>query len=447
MHGSVRRAFDARTGERVAVKIVPREERRRLGEPALAGEKVRREIAVMKKAVHRNVVQLKEVIDDPRSQKIFLVLELMEGGEVVWKDLFDRPAMTVNEAQRTLRDVVLGLEFLHYQGIIHRDIKPANLLWTHDHTVKISDFGTSYLGACDMSSATDATLAKTAGSPAFFAPELCTAAPDAPPVTKAIDVWALGVTLYCLLFGHVPFMAPTEYILFQVILEEDYALPAVMGTDAVPIGPRPPRWPSPRNAAIMPDEPAPNDAVPPLGTWARDLLDRLLDKDPRTRISLSEVKQHPFVTGDLANASQWLARTDVTQRASVHVSREEVDTAGTPAHTRRLRLAPSIHVAPSLSGAARWFQGVPLVRAMSQPDAIHGGGVATRGGNLVRDASSMTSSALPAASSPPPPDALPAVPTDYVPPSFLTPSELARPPGAVTVATCADDISSDELSS
>ena len=76
MHGSVRRAFDARTGERVAVKIVPREERRRLGEPALAGEKVRREIAVMKKAVHRNVVQLKEVIDDPRSQKIFLVLEL-----------------------------------------------------------------------------------------------------------------------------------------------------------------------------------------------------------------------------------------------------------------------------------------------------------------------------------------------------------------------------------
>ncbi len=172
-------------------------------------QKVRREIAIMKKCSHDNVVQLKEVIDDPQSKKIFMVLEYMEGGEIVWKNDQAQPTLTVDEARSILRDVVCGLEYLHYQGIIHRDIKPANLLWDKDRRVKISDFGVSHFSyammianeqsaaaptataasssasssssrlapppgsTSDPSLVDDRELAKTAGSPAFFAPELC----------------------------------------------------------------------------------------------------------------------------------------------------------------------------------------------------------------------------------------------------------------------------------
>ncbi|KDN52181.1 kinase-like protein, partial [Tilletiaria anomala UBC 951] len=317
-------------------------------------KKVKREIAIMKKCQHENIVRLREVIDDPQSKKIFMVLEYMAGGEVQWKDEQGRPTLTVDEARRTFRDVVLGLEYLHYQGIIHRDIKPANLLWNEEKHVKISDFGVSHYSYAllvasgglpssgsgetnDPSLTDDRELAKTAGSPAFFAPELCLAgeapltssslkerggnststispshdpvhsgfpfnngpssggataasapAPRGPKITKAIDVWALGVTLYCLLFGELPFTAPSEFALFNVIPNDDYKLPVYMGADNVRVGPRKPR----------------EDA-----RQLRDLIDRLLEKDPEQRIKLEAVKKHPWVTRGLHDAPAWLIAT------------------------------------------------------------------------------------------------------------------------------------------
>ncbi|KAK4701616.1 SNF1-activating kinase 1, partial [Phenoliferia sp. Uapishka_3] len=270
-----------------------------------ADDKVKREVAIMKRLDHKNVVRLKEVIDDVKSKKVFMVLEFMAGGQIVWQDEEKRPTMTVDEARRTFRDVVLGLEYLHYQGIIHRDIKPANLLWTEDHsTVKISDFGVSHVSEALLRASPDdngtegdddKALRKTAGSPAFFAPELCHSAdytptpradrseaedsyfhrddlnlvasqgsspgssttlgtpstprrtstiisaplppPDPtqprtrPTIGKGIDVWALGVTLFCLLFGDTPFMARTEYELYNVIVREGVRVPDRMGKE------------------------------------------------------------------------------------------------------------------------------------------------------------------------------------------------------------------------
>lgn len=480
VHGKVRLARDTETGERVAVKIVEREGKKRLGgglgsmsrrdkgkaaerrngsadsstsrahfaEPssspltprnplgivgALHGnsgsgdavaatekekamarkrqlwttdKKVKREIALLKKCAHDNVVQLKEVIDDPSSKKIFMVLEFMEGGEVQWKDERGFPTLTVDEARRTLRDVVLGLEYLHYQGIIHRDIKPANLLWDANRRVKISDFGVSHFSYAllvasgglpsqdsdeekmkDPSLVDDHELAKTAGSPAFFAPELClsgdtintansmTSAPgrpmrleDAgvgfpwvhagrssprqgttdspstpsrkarPPITKAIDVWALGVTLYCLLFGHVPFMADSEFALFAAIPREDYELPVFMGADRIRVGPRKKRWsylPQWKDEEADVDSEHDDDAQEDVDAsmlceeahLVRDLLDRLLEKDPIKRIKLDEVKKHPWLVRDLENPPQWLVETDPAQLPFVEVSNEEVDDA------------------------------------------------------------------------------------------------------------------------
>lgn len=346
-HGKVKLGRDLTTDEYVAIKIVERHSRPRLGKVIREeDEKVRREIAILKKCRHPNVVRLIEVIDDPASRKVYLVLEYVELGEIAWrklgpKDVLRReknrlkkvltgesneggeevadsqeerirgwqqrkqrprkkqlgkghlptgspgisrshpqpdenpnfwslelgglteeddptdddypnvdddetfvasildaphvpplnsdsvepshhissisliasssnpdsppysfshgdlqyvPALTFEQARSTFRDTVLGLEYLHYHGIIHRDIKPANLLWTKNYRVKISDFGVSYLGRGahrvedegdgdkglrrkkrDQVSGRDEEmeLAKTVGTPAFFAPELC----------------------------------------------------------------------------------------------------------------------------------------------------------------------------------------------------------------------------------------------------------------------------------
>ncbi|RKP38913.1 kinase-like domain-containing protein, partial [Dimargaris cristalligena] len=233
VHGRVRLAVDITTGQRYAIKIIDKWQGggvRRLSarwnqsplgrQPSV--EKIRKEIAILKKCQHPNVVHLYEVIDDPAARKIYLVLEYLERGEIQWRDAQERPLLGLDEIRRIFRDLVLGVEYLHYQGIIHRDIKPANLLRAQDGTVKISDFGVSHF------SQQPTELAKTVGSPAFFAPELCCTAPelnkllkDYQGITKAIDVWAMGVTLYCLIYGRCPFVADNEFELFQVIPRQD----------------------------------------------------------------------------------------------------------------------------------------------------------------------------------------------------------------------------------
>jgi [calcium/calmodulin-dependent protein kinase] kinase len=289
------------------------------------------------------------------------VLEYCEGGEVKWRSEDGRPLLTVDQARCIFRDVICGLEYrestnlclwtaltlstVHRQGIIHRDIKPANLLYAADGTVKISDFGVSHyshiLRAQNQDGedededeyVDDHDLAKTAGSPAFFAPELClngeslltggsTATPGKevsgfawnvqppsnmgsvasrlsvasssnngtirpaspaslkkrPPITKAIDIWALGVTLYCFLFAKVPFDSPSEFQLFQVIPNEDFQIPETMGADQMPTGGR--------KGYLR----GPHGQVTQEACDVIDLLDRLLEKDPLKRIALDDVK-------------------------------------------------------------------------------------------------------------------------------------------------------------
>ncbi|KAK9381764.1 kinase-like domain-containing protein [Kockiozyma suomiensis] len=240
--------------------------RPRLGRPTRPGstqeEKIRREIAILKKCNHPHIVRLREVLDDASSNKIFLVLEYVELGEVKWTNEQGTPAMTVDYARSIFRDVVLGLEYLHFKGIIHRDIKPANLLMTGDGHVKIGDFGVSYISGLSGED-DELELAKTAGTPAFFAPELCCTDLDQPrpQITNKIDIWALGVTLFCLLYGKCPFTADNEFELFNVIAKE---------------------------SVVLPDSPALPDS-------AKNLIFNLLEKNPDKRMSIPEIKKNPWV--------------------------------------------------------------------------------------------------------------------------------------------------------
>ncbi|KAL7926380.1 kinase-like protein [Trichoderma austrokoningii] len=258
------------------------------------------------------------------------------------------PCFSFDQARSAFRDTVLGLEYLHYHGVVHRDIKPANLLWSKDHRVKISDFGVSYFGRPnrdgepdDMVSESEAQdfdddleLSKTVGTPAFFAPELCYTNPDEPQpkVSEQIDVWSLGVTLYCLIYARIPFLAEDEFQMFKKIATEEVYIP---------------------RRRLKPVDPSTSPAVTSLYKRQNthpyrddndveyedvdgplyELLRKMLTKNPEKRIRLKDIKRHPWVLQGLSNPRQWLEETDPakpTSGSKILVNEKEVSSAVVP---------------------------------------------------------------------------------------------------------------------
>lgn len=241
---------------------------------------IRREIAIMKKLDHPNIVTLIEVLDDPQGDSLYMILEWCGMGAIMPVDL-DKddddddnavkpgPMYTPDQCRLYFRDMILGIEYLHSQGVIHRDIKADNLLLDEDEVVKIADFGVSEI----LDPAND-TITKNAGSPAYMAPELAAlsssttlkehAASKGIDVSslsgKSTDIWSMGVTLYLLVFGVLPFRSHTMVDLFDKIVNEDVHIPE--STD-------------------------PNLA---------DLFSKILAKAPRNRITMDELREHPWVT-------------------------------------------------------------------------------------------------------------------------------------------------------
>ncbi|MCJ1270423.1 hypothetical protein MMC22_010320 [Lobaria immixta] len=252
------------------------------------------------------------------------------------------PCLTISQALDAFRDTVLGLEYLHYQGIIHRDIKPANLLLTSDHRVKISDFGVSYLGRpiredenneeiaeADAEVLDEAIeLAKTVGTPAFYAPELCDPAlfdfrksPERPLITGQIDVWALGVTLYGMIFGRLPFFDVNEFAMYEKIAREEVFIPRLRLKGVEPTA-----------TSLISINKRPDDILEyeEIDAELRDLLKKLLHKEPSRRISLKDVKLHPWVLRGISDQSAWLNETDPSvqsQGKKIEVSTQEVQEA------------------------------------------------------------------------------------------------------------------------
>ncbi|KAM7199568.1 Serine/threonine-protein kinase ssp1 [Rhypophila sp. PSN 637] len=262
------------------------------------------------------------------------------------------PCFTIEKARQAFRDTVLGLEYLHYQGVIHRDIKPANLLWTKDHRVKISDFGVSYFGRPVRDGEPDETiseseardfdndleLAKTVGTPAFFAPELCYTdsygdkSQPQPKVTEQIDVWSLGVTLFCMIFARIPFMADDEWQMFKKIATEEVYIPKQR---LMPVDPF--TKPAEKSLYTRTNHPPYRDdgvlVYEDVGEDLRDLISKMLIKNPEKRIRLRDVKRHKWVTTGLDNVVGWLDDTDPSRKLSgrkIQVDDKEVAHAVVP---------------------------------------------------------------------------------------------------------------------
>lgn len=268
------------------------------------------------------------------------------------------PTLTLAEAQSACRDTLLGLEFLHFQGIIHRDIKPANLLVSSEGHVKISDFGVSYLGKPlrddeddklgDKLSEKEAKdlddprlLARTVGTPAFYAPELIYWDTDifeggkGPTITGAIDLWALGVTLYGMIFGRLPFFGDGEWGLFEKIMHEDVFLPKqrLRPVDFEPdsrassqVQMEQPRSSSSSSGRRRGDHELAYEDVP---ESLRDLIRLLLVKDPAHRITMERTKMHSWVVEGMEDPGRWIGDTDPKRHGEerIVVSGEDVSHA------------------------------------------------------------------------------------------------------------------------
>jgi len=209
----------------------------------------------MKKLYHPNLVTLIEVLDDPDEDSLYMVMEYCKNGVVMKVGLEERADPYDEERCRLwFRDMILGMEYLHAQGIIHRDIKPDNCLVTEDDVLKIVDFGVSEMFEKDSKMNTS----KSAGSPAFMPPELCVAK-HGEVSGRAADIWSMGVTLYCLRFGRIPFEKAGMMELYESIKNDPVQLDDC-------------------NASFQ------------------DLMLKLLDKNPQTRITMEELREHPWVT-------------------------------------------------------------------------------------------------------------------------------------------------------
>ncbi|XP_025987400.2 calcium/calmodulin-dependent protein kinase kinase 1 isoform X2 [Solenopsis invicta] len=290
--GVVKKVYNEEDGAYYAMKIVSKRKLmkktgifgkippRRAGADPLA--KVYREIAILKKLDHPNVVKLVEVLDHPDKDNLYLVFELVHRGEILLIPT-DKP---LNEAtaRRYFRDVVMGVEYLHYQKIVHRDIKPSNLLVDRDDRIKIADLGVS----TELRESGELLIGH-AGTPAFAAPETTVA--NAQYLGPPCDIWSMGVTLYALVIGDLPWRASDS----TAIQENVRSKPLV-----------------------FPDN--------HLSSELRYLIEGMLDKSPETRLILPKVKQHPWLTN---NATEPLPAEVDNCRLRVTVTEEEVIRLGT----------------------------------------------------------------------------------------------------------------------
>lgn len=167
----------------------------------------------MKKLNHNNLVSLIEVLDDPTEDSLYMVMEMCKKGVVMKVGLEEKADPYDDEQCRCwFRDLILGIEYLHSQGIVHRDIKPDNCLVTNDDMLKVVDFGVSEMFEKDSNMFTG----KSAGSPAFLPPELCVVKHGIVS-GRATDIWSMGVTLYCLRYGRLPFEKQSIFELYDSI--------------------------------------------------------------------------------------------------------------------------------------------------------------------------------------------------------------------------------------
>ncbi|KAL7057319.1 hypothetical protein AAHC03_019072 [Spirometra sp. Aus1] len=202
------------TGKEVAVKVI---DKGQLNQASMS--KLSREVSLMKQLTHPNIVKLYEVIESERH--VYLVMEFACNGEL-FEYLVSNGRMKEKEARVKFRQIVSAVQYCHQKNIVHRDLKAENLLLDANYNIKLADFGFS------NNFSTNKKLNTFCGSPPYAAPELFLGRKYTGP---EVDVWSLGVILYTIVSGYLPFDAQNLRDLRERVLRGKYRIPFYMSTD------------------------------------------------------------------------------------------------------------------------------------------------------------------------------------------------------------------------
>ena len=241
--GVVKLAINNQTREKVAIKIInetklPKEEKLNF----------LREIEILKELKHPNIIRIFSHIN--KEKQIYIITEYIKGIEL-FQYISLKKKIPESEACIYFQQIISGLEYLHKMGIAHRDIKAENILVDHySKEIKIIDFGLS-----NRYTKNSNLLSTLCGSPLYAAPEVLQGRGyKACPV----DIWSCGVVLYFMLSGNLPFQADSDKDLYKKIIEAKI-----------------------KNINGVSKE-------------ANDLIKNILNPNPRKRIKISEIKEHPW---------------------------------------------------------------------------------------------------------------------------------------------------------
>ena len=242
---TVRLAINKQTGQKVAIKImeknkiVHQEDRVR----------IEREIKVLKNLRHPNIVHLYSVIKT--EEKIYLIMEYVKG-----KQLFDyivmKKKLSESESCSFFQQIISGIEYLHKIKYVHRDIKPENLLINEEtKELKIVDFGLSNI----YTNPNKHLLSSACGSPSYAAPEMLNGEKYR---AQPVDIWSCGIVLYAMICGYLPFEDEDNEALYDKICRGKFVIPNHVTENA------------------------------------RDLINKILVTDPKKRLTIYQIKHHPW---------------------------------------------------------------------------------------------------------------------------------------------------------
>lgn len=209
-YGKVKKAIERHSGREVAIKSIRKEKIK--DEQDMVH--IRREIEIMSSLRHPHIISIYEVFEN--KDKIVIVMEYASKGEL-YDYISERRRLTERETRHFFRQIVSAVHYCHKNGIVHRDLKLENVLLDENCNIKIADFGLSNLYHKDK------LLQTFCGSPLYASPEIVNGRPYRGP---EVDSWALGVLLYTLVYGSMPFDGGDHKNLIRQISNGEYREPS-----------------------------------------------------------------------------------------------------------------------------------------------------------------------------------------------------------------------------
>nr|XP_043640071.1 CBL-interacting serine/threonine-protein kinase 1-like [Erigeron canadensis] len=284
--GKVKYAKDVQTGHPFAVKILEKTRIKNLN----FSDQIKREIATLKILKHPNVVRLHEVLAS--KTKIYMILEYVNGGEL-FETIASKGKLPESDGRKLFQQLIDGVSYCHDKGVYHRDLKLENVLVDAKGGIKISDFG---LSALPQHLRDDGLLHTTCGSPNYVAPEILN---NRGYDGATSDTWSCGVILYVILTGYLPFDDRNLAVLYQKIFKGDVQMP---------------KW---------------------LPSGAKNLIKRILDPNPKTRITMAEIKVDEWFNQDYTPAVFYEEDDDV------HIDDEVISLPEAPTDSEKVPESPT----------------------------------------------------------------------------------------------------------